>query len=203
MNRGRPSSTKPARKAAEEPAPGPVRQPRSFAPVIGPGVRILVLGSLPGARSLEAGAYYAHPQNRFWPVVEQVFGIPAAASAATRYPALVAAGVALWDGLEAAAREGSLDAAIEASSEVPNPVGLLLQAHPGIETVALNGRKAEAIWVRWLAPTLSAGTRARLRIHLLPSTSPANARYRLDDLVEAWGPVLRGESEIFGGRRDV
>jgi double-stranded uracil-DNA glycosylase len=87
---------------------------------------------------------------------------------------------------------GSLDADIEAASEVPNAVGPLLGAHPRVRSVALNGRKAEAIWERWIAPTLSAEMRTRVRVHPLPSTSPANARYRLDDLVEAWGPVLTG-----------
>jgi double-stranded uracil-DNA glycosylase len=159
---------------------------------MGPEVRVLVLGSLPGARSLEAGLYYAHAQNRFWPLVERVFGIPASAPAPERYRALVASGVGLWDGLEAAARPGSLDADIEAASEAPNAVGPLLREHPRVRSVALNGRKAEAIWKKWLEPTLSADMRARVRVHSLPSTSPANARFRLDDLVEAWGPVLTG-----------
>jgi len=175
----------------KEPGGGDSPRHRSFPPLVDAGVRVLVLGSLPGARSLRDGVYYAHPQNRFWPLVEEVLGVPAAAPPPLRYRALLEAGVGLWDGLEAAARTGSLDAAIDRGSEWPNPVGALLAAHPGIQAVALNGRKAEAIWTRWLEPTLPSATGARLRIHPLPSTSPANARFRLDDLLEAWGPVLR------------
>ncbi|CAN5729997.1 DNA-deoxyinosine glycosylase [soil metagenome] len=167
---------------------------QSFPPLVSPRARVLVLGSLPGAESLAQGRYYAHPRNRFWPVVAAVFGLGTEAHGevdwAARFAALDAAGVALWDVLGGAARVGSLDTAIVRSTEEPNDVAGLLAAHPGIRRVGLNGRTAEALFARWVAPRLPPGVADRLEIHALPSTSPANARFRLEDLVRAWA-VLR------------
>jgi double-stranded uracil-DNA glycosylase len=168
------------------------RRHRGFPPVIAEGARILVLGSLPGAESLARKQYYAHPRNRFWPVVGELFGVPLDAPYPDRLEALAAAGVGLWDVLHRAAREGSLDARIARSTEDPNDIGALLEAHPGITRVALNGRKAEAAFERWIVPGLPPETLARLALHPLPSTSPANARFRLPDLLDAWGVLSEG-----------
>jgi double-stranded uracil-DNA glycosylase len=157
---------------------------------VSPRARVLVLGSLPGAESLAQGRYYAHPRNRFWPLVGAVFGVRWEASWDERLNSLDARGVALWDVLGGAARAGSLDTAIVRSTEEPNDVAGLLAAHPGITRVGLNGRKAEALFLRWVAPQLAAEVADRVSVHPLPSTSPANARFRLEDLVRAWA-VLR------------
>jgi hypoxanthine-DNA glycosylase len=44
-------------------------------PLVSAGTRVLVLGSFPGRRSRAERQYYAHPQNRFWPVMEELLGI--------------------------------------------------------------------------------------------------------------------------------
>ncbi|TVP45593.1 MAG: DNA-deoxyinosine glycosylase [Gemmatimonadales bacterium] len=163
---------------------------RSFPPLVSSRSRVLVLGSLPGAESLAQGRYYAHPRNRFWPVLGAVFGVRGEAPWDERLASLDACGVALWDVLGGAARVGSLDTSIVRSTEEPNDVAGLLAAHPGILRVGLNGRKAEALFLRWVAPQLAPEVASRVRVHPLPSTSPANARFRLEDLVRAWA-VLR------------
>ncbi len=160
---------------------------RSFPPAVTSRVRILVLGSLPGAESLARQAYYAHPRNRFWPLAEALFGVPLESPYPARLAALNEAGVGLWDVLGRAARKGSLDADIDHRTEEPNDVAGLLRAHPRIATVALNGRKAEAAFARWILPSLPSEQAGRLAVHALPSTSPANARFRLPDLLDAWG----------------
>ena len=85
----------------------------SFPPVIAPDTRVLVLGSLPGEKSLAAQRYYAHPQNRFWHLIGKAIGQelePLGYEA--RLQALLAAKVGLWDTVGSARRRGSLDAAI-------------------------------------------------------------------------------------------
>ncbi len=46
---------------------------RSFAPIAGPRSRILILGTMPGVKSLEKREYYGHPQNTFWKIIYAVF----------------------------------------------------------------------------------------------------------------------------------
>ena len=50
----------------------------SFAPHAAPDTRLLILGSLPGARSLAERQYYAHPTNQFWRLLGEVIGRPLA-----------------------------------------------------------------------------------------------------------------------------
>jgi double-stranded uracil-DNA glycosylase len=81
----------------------------SFAPIVSDSSRILVLGTMPGIASLNAGEYYAHPRNRFWPIVEQGLGIPALTAYDRRVELLLASRVALWDVIQLCTRESSLD----------------------------------------------------------------------------------------------
>ncbi len=89
---------------------------RSFDPISSVNARVLILGSMPGQRSLDAGQYYAHPRNDFWKIMEAVTGLKASADYHERIRSLQVRGIALWDVLHSCHRKGSLDAAIEASS---------------------------------------------------------------------------------------
>ena len=86
----------------------------AFAPIVSPGTRVLILGSLPGEASLAAQRYYAHPQNRFWVLAGAVIGREDLGQLAyeERLAALQDAHVGLWDTIASAHRPGSLDAAI-------------------------------------------------------------------------------------------
>ena len=184
-----------------------------LAPVIAPGARPLILGSMPGAASLRRGEYYAHPRNAFWPIMERLFAHDAGpgdvSPGATRldYEARVAvlleARVAVWDVLRAAERPGSLDADI--SSPVANDIAAFFARHPAVRTVFFNGTKARALWARHVAPALPAGLEARevvsallagldLRLVTLPSTSPANAALTFADKLAAWHVVREAAS---------
>ncbi len=155
-------------------------------PLVGPAPRVLVLGSMPGAASLAARAYYAHPRNAFWTLVGEGTGVEPTAPYEVRAAALMAAGIALWDVIGGCRRRGSLDAAIDPTSIRINPVGELLDREPGIERILTNGGLASRLYARHLADTLPRPVEHRA----MPSTSPANASWSLPRKRAAWGDAL-------------
>jgi hypoxanthine-DNA glycosylase len=147
----------------------------SFAPVIGPAPKVLILGSMPGRASLAAAEYYAHRQYSFWRIVCALGIAEASLAYEARLAALKRARIALWDVLAVCERTGSLDASIVASSEVPNDVAGLLAAHPSLGAVLLNGTKAETAFRKHILPVLAPALVSRCALVRLPSTSPARA----------------------------
>lgn len=169
---------------------------RSFPPASRADALALVLGSMPGKASLEAGEYYAHPRNAFWPVMEIIFGISRALSYEERLAALVRRRVALWDVLASCVRPGSMDSDIVDGTAVPNDLPGFLRSRTMVGAVFFNGSKAEQAWKRHIAPALSA---SGLKLLRLPSTSPANARLNLAEKARAWQAVAEAASgEIQG-----
>lgn len=161
---------------------------RSFPPLQAPDARVLVLGSMPGAASLAAGRYYAHPQNRFWPIMGELVGAGPQLDYPARLAALAAAGIALWDVLALCEREGSLDSAIRDDTAVANDFAGFFAAHPQVGTVLFNGAKAAQSFRRFVAPGLA---RPDLTLVQLPSTSPANASQGATMKLAAWRAALR------------
>lgn len=147
----------------------------SFPPVVAADTRVLILGSMPGSRSLAEHEYYAHPRNLFWPMMDDLFGIDRTWSYERRLEALLARGIGLWDVLKHCERAGSLDASIVRQTEVPNDFAALLPRLPKLRAVAFNGQKAEQAFRRQVSPLLPADTVAAVVFLSLPSTSPANA----------------------------
>lgn len=152
-----------------------------LAPVIDRATRILVLGSFPGAASLAAGQYYAHPRNQLWAILSALAGEDLAALPyAQRLPRLLAHGFGLWDVLGACEREGSLDSAIRAPAA--NDFERLRELCPQLATVGFNGQAAATF-----APQFAA---AGYRTVALPSTSPAHASLTLQQKLEQWKALL-------------
>src|SRR5262245_9622187 len=110
---------------------------------------------MPGAASLQAGQYYAHPRNAFWPVLEAVWGIPATEDYAGRVHAAQQAGIAIWDVLASCKRRSSLDADIERGSIVVNDFAAFLHGHPAIRAIAFNGGTAAQLFRRHVLPGLA------------------------------------------------
>ncbi len=166
----------------------------SFMPLSQPCATALVLGSMPGAASLQARQYYAHPRNHFWPIMARLAGVDAAAPYPQRVAALTAAGIAIWDVLQSCVRPGSLDSSIQAGTRIANDFASFFIAHPGIRLVCFNGAEAEKSYRLHVLPYLDA---PRLRYERLPSTSPAHAALTFEQKLAAWhaalGPQL-GES---------
>jgi TDG/mug DNA glycosylase family protein len=161
--------------------PAPVR---SFAPIAAPDARILILGSMPGVASLEAGQYYAHRHNAFWPIMGALFGAGPDKSYAERTRILRANGIAVWDVLRSCVRPGSLDSDIR--DEVPNDFAGFFAAHRSIARIGLNGGKAAASFRKYTARHCSAG----VEIVVLPSTSPAHASRSLAEKCALWRAAL-------------
>jgi len=150
--------------------------------------RVLVLGSMPGALSLHEARYYAHPRNRFWPVMAALCGFDAQLPYAQRLQYVQRAGVGLWDVIGQCERAGSLDASIVRGSEVPNPLPALFADLPQLRAVACNGAAAYRAFQQWVVPALPP-LAAALPVLALPSTSPANAAWSLPRLIERWQPL--------------
>ncbi|MES2755621.1 MAG: DNA-deoxyinosine glycosylase [Pseudomonadota bacterium] len=138
----------------------------SFPPVADPRARLLILGSLPGDRSLADRRYYAHPQNQFWRLLGPVVGRDLfALSYEDRLVALQNAGVALWDVVAHAHRPGSSDAAI--ADPQANDLAALIATLPKLRAIAFNGATAHrhGLWAL-------GSHAARFEIVALPSSSP-------------------------------
>ncbi len=138
----------------------------SFSPIFDSGARILVLGSLPGDRSLAAQRYYAHPQNQFWQLMSPVVGCDLVTlDYEDRLAALRASGVALWDVIGSARRTGSSDAAILDAEG--NDIAALIKRLPKLRAIAFNGGTALKQGLKLLGPNFAGPT-----IVALPSSSP-------------------------------
>lgn len=153
----------------------------SFAPVVARDTRVLILGSLPGERSLAERRYYAHPRNLFWQLVGSVIGIDLEALACdARLQALLTAKIGLWDTVASATRRGSLDAAIRQAQH--NPLAELAASLPELRAVAFNGATSARIG----APLLAGSGLALLP---LPSSSPAYAAMPLAEKRNLWAAI--------------
>jgi len=164
------------------------RHDRCFPPVSRPDAHTLILGSLPGRKSLEAKQYYAHPRNAFWKLMARIFDFDPALSYAERTRLLEWHGIALWDVFAAAERPGSLDSDIVHATAEANDFRDFFRAHPGIDRVFFNGRKAEEIFRKRVLPRIAADF-PRLEYHGLPSTSPAHAGMSFADKLARWRVV--------------
>lgn len=159
---------------------------KSFEPLIDDNCRILILGSMPGIRSLAEQEYYAHPQNRFWRLLAALCGEKIDfTDYAAKKALLLSHHIALWDTLCYCERDGSLDQAI--CAEVPNNIPGLLADYPGIQTVICNGGKAGSVFKKHFAKSIP----KHVKVYYLHSTSPANARMNLQGLLEEWQSIIR------------
>ena len=127
----------------------------SFAPVADRSAQILILGSMPGEKSLNAGQYYAHPRNGFWKIMGQILGFDPDIAYDVRLAALLQSNIALWDVLHSCVRKGSLDAAIEASSITANDFQAFFRTHLHITRVYFNGATAERCYQSHVMPALA------------------------------------------------
>ena len=158
---------------------------KSFAPSIDNNSHILILGSMPGVKSLEMCQYYAHPQNRFWKVMGAICNESKLHELDynLKLKTLLKNNIALWDMLKTCKRNGSLDSDIQ--NETPNDIRNLLKKYPNIKIICLNGNKSYSAFKKYF-PDLP----EKYNCHKMPSTSPANAKYSLDKLTDEWKVIF-------------
>lgn len=153
-----------------------------LAPVVDERSTVVILGSLPGEESLRKQEYYAHPQNRFWRVMSTVVGEPLPEGYEESCEMLLRHGVALWDVIRFAEREGSLDASIK--NPAPNDFDAFFARYPGIRRVVLNGDKAAAMFKKHFG-------HIAVETVKVPSTSPARANLTLDEKTRLWKAAFK------------
>lgn len=159
---------------------------RSFAPVSNAEAKLLILGSMPGKKSLEQNRYYAHPSNAFWKIMGELVGAHPDLSYAERLSILKSSGIALWDVLACCERKTSLDAHIK--NEIPNNFASFFARHPHITQLCFNGSKAEQCFKKFVQDKQALPP---LKLYRLPSTSPAHAGMRYADKLHAWRIAIR------------
>ena len=156
-----------------------------FPAVARSDARVLILGSLPGERSIAEQQYYAHPRNAFWPIMKALFDVEG--SYPERVAQLADNRIALWDVLNSCVRPGSLDASIIADSVSVNDFEGLFRSCPEIGMIAFNGRKAAQLFTKFVdrrsidRPVCQVG---------LPSTSPAYAAMPFSGKLTLWRQAL-------------
>ncbi|MGI5310661.1 DNA-deoxyinosine glycosylase [Rheinheimera sp. WS51] len=155
---------------------------QGLAAVSSAQARVLVLGSMPGAISLQQQQYYAHPRNGFWPIMANLAGFPADLAYSERLTALLDAGVAIWDVIGHCQRQGSLDTAIK--NEQVNDFASFFSQHPKLQVIAFNGAKAAQSFKRHVLPLQIVPT--EIALINLPSTSPAYAALSLQEKLKQW-----------------
>ncbi|MBQ9246446.1 DNA-deoxyinosine glycosylase [bacterium] len=152
---------------------------KSFAPIINKNSKILILGSMPGIKSLEAVQYYAHPQNRFWKIMSVYCNYQnlEKENYKIKTSVLLKNNIALWDVIQSCTREGSLDTNIQ--NVKPNNIIGLIKKYPGIKKILCNGTKSYELFVK-------NNKNIEVPIIKVPSTSPANAKYSFEKLKDEW-----------------
>lgn len=146
-------------------------------PVFDKRSQILILGSFPSVKSREVKFFYGHPQNRFWRVVSAVFNEEVPASTKEKRELLLRNHIAVWDCIGSCEITGSSDISIRYAA--PNDISIILDNAP-IKMIFTNGKKSHEMYIKHIEPI------TKREDICLPSTSPANAQWNLERLIEKW-----------------
>ncbi len=142
---------------------------------------ILILGSFPSQKSREAQFFYGHPQNRFWHVLAAVLGCKVPETIEEKRQMLLCHHIALWDVIASCEIVGSSDSSIK--NAVPNDISLVLK-QSNVKRIFVNGKTAQKYYNKYILPVVGISAAS------LPSTSPANAAFSLEKLIENWKVIL-------------
>ena len=148
-----------------------------FGPLFSDKSRILILGSFPSVKSREQNFYYGHPRNRFWQVISALYGYPLPDTVEEKKKLILDNSLALWDSIKSCEIKGSSDSSIRNAET--NDLGLILE-NCDIVKICCNGKKSWELYNRYIMPVT--GREALC----LPSTSPANAAWSLEKLINEW-----------------
>lgn len=151
-----------------------------FAPVYNEASKVLILGTFPSVKSRENQFYYGHPQNRFWKVIARLTDSPVPQTIEQKKGVLLSHGIAIWDVISSCEIKGSSDSSIR--NVIPADLNRILE-HSKIQKIYANGGTAKKLYDKY------SKSQTGREIIGLPSTSPANAAFSLDRLMESWGEI--------------
>lgn len=154
----------------------------SFEPISDTNTEVLILGTLPGKKSLELNEYYGYSRNRFWKVIANITDSDLPLSYEEKKDLLLKNRIGVWDVVHSAKREGSLDSNIK--NEIPNDLDGFLSKHKKIKIICFNGTKAQKLFDKYFE------RKPKIKYILLPSTSPANTGSSFDVICEKWSQIL-------------
>ena len=153
----------------------------NIQPIFDTNSEILILGSFPSVKSREGQFFYDHPQNRFWKVLARVFQCDVPQTHAKKKTFLLEHRIALWDVLASCDIHGSADSSIKNS--VPNDLTPIIDT-ASIKAIFCNGGTSFTSYNRYLSK------KTGIEAIKLPSTSPANAAFSLQKLIDEWSIIL-------------
>lgn len=156
----------------------------AFPPILPERAHTLILGTMPGEKSLAIQQYYGHPQNQFWHFMGDIFGAEPSLPYGTRVDILKQCGVAVWDVLKSCHRSGSMDADIK--NPIVNDFEDFYQKNPTIKLVVFDSLTAEKFYWRFVSPTLSKD----LIYRRVPSPSPAYAQLNYETKRVLWAEAF-------------
>lgn len=154
----------------------------SFPPISNPNTEILILGTLPGEKSLELAEYYGHPRNRFWKIVATITNDNLPITYEDKKQLLIKHNIGVWDVAHKAIRKGSLDSAIE--SEEPNDLNTFISEHRNLKVIGFNGLKSKSLYDKYF------NQKTDIKYITLPSSSPANAGISFEQICKAWAQLI-------------
>lgn len=137
----------------------------------------LILGSFPSVKSREAAFFYGHSQNRFWSVIAEIFGAKKPLTVDAKKELILSNKLALWDVIAECEIQGSADSTI--TDVTANDLSVILQ-NSNVKRIFVNGKTAEKYYKKYTYP------KTGIKAICLPSTSPANAAWSIEKLVEEW-----------------
>ena len=152
-------------------------QKHPFPPLYDKDSKVLILGSFPSVKSREMKFFYGHPQNRFWKVIARIFDQENPTSIEEKRKLILDNHLALWDVIAECEISGSSDASIK-NAKANDLSEILNNSH--IQKIIVNGKTAERLYIKYIEPVTD------IKAVVLPSTSPANAVWSLERLVDVW-----------------
>lgn len=155
-------------------------QIHNIEPVFNCNSKILILGSFPSLKSREQRFFYGHPQNRFWKVISSIFNENLPQTIEEKKSLLLRNNIAVWDVIKSCEIIGSSDSSI--TNVIPNDIYKILN-NANIKAIYANGEKSYSLFKKYFGKELNAIK--------LPSTSPANAQYTVERLIEEWKVIMR------------
>lgn len=148
-----------------------------FPPLYDNHSKVLILGSFPSVKSREQNFFYGHPQNRFWKVISAVMDMQTPITVEEKRAFLLENHIALWDVIARCEIVGSSDSSIK--NAVANDLSVILK-NADIRQIFVNGKTAKKYYDQYIRDTIGKDAVC------LPSTSPANAAWSIEKLVQAW-----------------